>query len=89
MKVHLASKTSEHDPLDLFFDGSFAEWQARQTRQNFKRKYILGLIKYPGDCLWLFAGVWRSNGIKYKDEKGIYHYETKKNCRLARIWLED
>ena len=37
-KVHLAvTPNSGDDPLKRFFDGSFEEFQAYQTRKNFSR----------------------------------------------------
>lgn len=36
LKVHLAADNGRENPLDLYFDGSFKEWQAEQNKRNFQ-----------------------------------------------------
>lgn len=74
-KIHLAVFNGIDNPLDVYFDDSFKEWQEHQSRKNFQRKYICSLIELPGDYLWLFGGIYESNDIK-KSEKSGYVYET-------------
>lgn len=78
VKTHLAVSTPKgDDPLNLYFSGDFKRWQQRQTKRNFKRRYILSLIQYPGVNKWLFVGVYESLGLRKTDDKGIHHYNTK------------
>mgnify|MGYP000285958320 CR=1 FL=1 len=76
VKVHLAVWNGRDDPLDLYFDGSFKEWQEHQNKRNFQRKYILSLIKLAGENEWLFAGVYISHEID-KTENGYHFYRTE------------
>lgn len=75
VKVHLAVWNGHDNPLDLYFDGSFQEWQEHQNKKNFQRKYILSLIRLAGENQWLFAGVYISHEI-YKTEDD-YHFYTR------------
>ena len=43
-KIHLAVWNGFDNPLDLYIDGKFKEWEEGQTKRNFERKYILSLI---------------------------------------------
>ena len=57
-KLHLATWNGLHDPLDLYLQGVFDEWQSDQNRRNFSRcDFIVALIAMPEPDLWLFAGV--------------------------------
>ena len=57
-KLHLATWNGLHDPLDLYLEGVFDEWQSDQNRRNFSRcDFIVALIAMPEPGLWLFAGV--------------------------------
>lgn len=80
-KIHLATGTSEDNPLDAFYDGRFQEFQDGQRQQNFKCAQVIGLI-HMGSDRWLFAGVWhihgcvkKSDGFQYKTSeiKGLEH----------------
>ncbi len=75
-KVHLACWNHYDNPLDVFFDGGFEKWQARQTARNFNRPYIISLIAMGGGR-WLFAGVYESLGCSDKKIGNCYQYETK------------
>jgi len=58
-KVHLATAPKKgEDPLVLFREGKFSEWQAQQNRQNFERDHVIALIELPDADRWLYAGVW-------------------------------
>jgi hypothetical protein len=76
-KVHLAGWNGIEDPLDVYFDGRFKEWQEHQSRKNFQRQYILSFVKYPGENIWLFVGVYESLGIRGTDENGYVFYDTR------------
>ena len=56
-KLHLATWNGVHDPLDLYLEGVFDEWQD-QNRRNFSTwEFIVALIAMPEPDLCLFAGV--------------------------------
>jgi len=76
VKVHLACRTRVHNPIDVFFDGWFEEWQAVQNQKNFSLQYIVALIDMGGGR-WLFGGAYESLGIKKQNSKGQHIYRTK------------
>jgi hypothetical protein len=78
VKVHLAVWNGKQDPIDQYFNGTFKRWQEHQTKQNFKRKKILSLIRYQRKDLWLFAGVYDSLGST-KLSDGIHQYRSELN----------
>ena len=77
VKVHLAVNSSDgyDSPLNVFYDGKFKEWQEVQTKKNFQRKYILSIIRYQRNDLWLFAGVYEVIDVK-PNENGSYQYTS-------------
>ncbi|MEC4091887.1 GIY-YIG nuclease family protein [Pseudoalteromonas rubra] len=76
-KVHLAQWNGAQEPLDLYFSGEFQHWQERQSKRYFERKFILSLIRYQRDNLWLFVGVYESKGVKETDREGRHYYNTE------------
>lgn len=74
-KVHLAVWNGYEDPLDLYLAGKFDAWQAEQKGKNFRLPYVVSLIKTPQPHVWLFAGVYSSNGCRNKEETGLYEYD--------------
>lgn len=87
-KVHLATQGSGEHPLDLYRIGQFEEFQRWQKKRNFERKFVLALIQRPALDSWLFAGVYRSNGVKSKKwrdarQSDYYRYELTEDeaCR--------
>ena len=77
-KVHLACWNGKENPVDLYLAGNFEEWQARQNKKNFARKYIVSLINLPEKDKWLFAGCYEVFGHEdLRDVKKYYRYDTK------------
>jgi hypothetical protein len=76
VKVHLAVESATN-PLDAFFNDTFQEWQAYQTRRNFPRQYILSLIQQSSDETWLFAGVYLSKGHEKRTHPSHFYYDTE------------
>ncbi|MCP5230242.1 GIY-YIG nuclease family protein [Accumulibacter sp.] len=77
-KVHLATWNGADNPLDVYLAGNFQEWQRWQTKRNFEQKYVLSLIKLPGNDRWLFAGLYESKGHEEKawqDGKSLFYYD--------------
>lgn len=61
-KTHLATSSGADDPLDVFRDNAFDEWQARQGRRNFERAQVVALIALPEPDRWLYAGAFDQRG---------------------------
>ncbi len=76
-KVHLAIiNKQKENPLDVYFNGNFQQWQERQTKKNFERKYVCSLIRYQRKGLWLFAGIYESFGV-VREDQGYFYYQTQ------------
>jgi len=78
-KLHLATWNGEEDPLDVFLAGNFEEWQRWQTKRNFKRKHIIALIALPASNQWLFAGLYTSHGVEWKEQHNLYYYQLARD----------
>jgi hypothetical protein len=80
IKIHCAiGGINKFEPLYVFSQGNFKEWQEHQNKKNFERKYILSII-YLDKNEWLFAGIYQSINVKqvFKENKTeAYLYETK------------
>lgn len=72
-KIHLASFNGTDAPIDVFCAGNFPEWQRRQSNRNFERDFVLSLIELPQPQHWLFAGIWRSEGVVKRNNGGYYY----------------
>ena len=77
-KLHLATWNGVEQPLDVYLAGNFNDWQRWQNAKNFERRIVISLIDIPHQKdTWLFAGVYRSNGLdrKWSDEyKNHYNW---------------
>jgi hypothetical protein len=83
-KIHLATHT-QVSTLDLYLAGKFDEWQRWQTLQNFRRKFVLSLVKLPSRNRWLFAGVHNSYGSEYIKEKGLHYYRLEERSACSEF----
>jgi hypothetical protein len=59
-KIHLACFNGKVDPLDVYLDGDFDDWQSWQVQRNFRRKYLISVIQMPNPRHWLFVGAYDS-----------------------------
>lgn len=84
-KVHLATWNGEEDPLDVYLQGRFDEWQKWQYRRNFGRGFVISLIKMSGVNRWLFAGVHNSNGCEAPNERGLHYYHLHERPGCAEL----
>jgi len=95
-KVHIASCNGSEDPLELYFDGTFDEWQRGQSQKKFKLDdIIISLIQLPEPFRWLFVGTHDVKGLEqdvngdemFKGENGQveYHYLTSKRDSTERL----
>ncbi len=73
-KIHLAIYNGTDDPLDVYISGEFKKWQEWQTGRNFKRDYIVSLVRLSEKDKWLFVGAYRSNGCNFIEDR---HYDYK------------
>ena len=74
-KIHLATSNGIEDPLEVFAVGGFDDWQCIQTKKNFERPLVLGLIAMPGRAQWLYAGVYSSNGCEWLKKRERWDYD--------------
>ena len=77
-KIHLAGWNGVENPLDVYLDGKFDEWQSWQMKRNFERPFVVSLIAMAQPDRWLFAGVYdsvdcdkRADGYHYRLERRI------------------
>lgn len=75
-KVHLARNNKIEDPIDVWLDGRFDDWQCWQRQRNFDRDMVLSLIQIPNTYRWMFAGLFRSVGSRPEvDANGTPHFD--------------
>lgn len=84
-KIHCATGVNP-TPLEAFYDGEFKAWQEYQNNQNFECDHILSLIHLGGSD-WLFAGVYKVNGVQPKsnDKKSWFEYSTSEIPGLEHL----
>ena len=58
-KLHLATRHGASDPLALYGNDEFDEWQSYQSKRNFTRPLVIALIRKQEPDRWLFAGVYQ------------------------------
>ena len=73
-KIHLATGKS-NPPINAFFKNEFKSWQEYQTRKNFRKEMVIGLIELSRNK-WLFAGVYKVLGHKIISARHI-EYSTE------------
>lgn len=79
-KVHLASWNGTEDPLDVYLEGRFDEWQSWQRQRNFGRPFVVSLIALDRDNNWLFAGVHNSEGCEWHQDRDMHHYRLSRRA---------
>ena len=80
-KLHLATWNGVHDPLDLYIEDVFDEWQSDQNRRNFSTcDFIVALIAMSEPDRWLFAGVHSVLGEEPRDGEDRVHYRTSRRA---------
>ena len=77
-KVHLAVWNGKEDPLDVYLEGRFDEWQSWQSRRNFDRPFVVSLIALPQDNSWLFAGAHNSESCEWLEAHGMHRYRLSR-----------
>jgi hypothetical protein len=85
MKIHLAVWNGQDDPLNLYREGKFEDWQRCQTKRNFERSFVLSLIRLPGSHRWLFAGVHNSQGSERHEESRLHYYRLNERSACSEL----
>jgi hypothetical protein len=76
-KVHLATHNGTDDPLRVYFEGKFDEWQSWQSKRNFGKPYVVSLIQLPERNRWLYVGTYAVRADKWVDAQQGYLYELE------------
>lgn len=78
-KVHLARFNQHEQPLDVFIEGKFDEWQSWQSNRNFQREFVLSFVQAGMTTSWLFVGLYRVKGYEAVAEpKAHFTYELER-----------
>lgn len=84
-KVHLACSNGTDDPLDVYLQGEFDEWQRWQTKRNFERPHVVSLIQMPVRNRWLFAGAHDAKGCAPRNEHGRVRYDMARRVQCDEL----
>lgn len=83
-KLHLACWNGHEHPIDEYLEGRFEEWQSWQRRQNFGRALVVSLVD-KGNSRWLFAGVYRTLGVRFAEAEDLYRYRTERCAAFDEV----
>lgn len=84
-KLHLAVRDGTENPVDVYLEGKFDEWQVWQTKRNFERPFVVSLIALSRGDTWLFAGVHESTGCRKVPERGLYRYRLRRRASVDEL----
>lgn len=84
-KLHLAGWNGYENPIDVYLDGKFDVWQARQTRKNFSRPLVVSLIAMEQAHHWLLAGVFDVLGLEFVKSWDAYRYKMVERKSVADL----
>ncbi len=84
-KLHLAGWNGKEDPLDVYLEGGFDEWQSVQNHQNFNRDFVVALIALSETDLWLFAGLHAVLGVSSTTGRHPFRYRTDRRPQLEEF----
>lgn len=73
-KVHLACHNGIEDPLRVYFEGKFDEWQSWQNKRNFRLEFVVSLIQLSERDRWLYAGTYAATGFNWQARRKEYRY---------------
>lgn len=81
-KVHLAGFNGVENPLRVYFEGRFEEWQSWQNKKNFGKSYVVSLIQLPERNRWLYVGTYEVHGCDWVEERKefLYALEPLPSC---------
>ena len=84
-KLHLAVWNGKKDPLDVYLEGGFDEWQSLQRHQNFSRDLVVALIAMSEADLWLFAGLHTVLGVRKAVGDHPFRYRTERRPECEEL----
>lgn len=84
-KVHLAVWNGSENPLHVYFERRFDEWQAWQSKRNFERPVVISLIQLPTPDRWLFAGTHAVSGCVWLEEHRSFHYRMTRRAETDEV----
>jgi GIY-YIG catalytic domain len=84
-KVHLATHNGTDNPLRVYFEGNFDEWQSWQNKRNFKKAYVVSLIQLPERDRWLYVGAYAVRGNKLVSAQKGYLYTLEPLTTCAEL----
>ncbi len=81
-KVHLATHNGTENPLRVYFEGNFDDWQSWQNQRNFSKDFVVSLIKLPEQNRWLYVGTYAVRGDEWVAAREEYWYalEPLQSC---------
>ena len=88
-KIHFTSGTRGDGVLEIFYKGEFEEYQGLQRAQNFRRKYIIGLIGDETNSEYLFVGVFKVLSVEKYDEKYTSEYSDGTGWKYSTELLSE
>lgn len=81
IKIHCAVHNGREDPIDVYLEGRFEDWQCWQKRRNFERSYVVSLIATGQKHQWMFAGLYRSSApTGYENAHHYYPLVEEPSC---------
>lgn len=86
-KVHLARNNGNEEPLDVFLDGGFDDWQRWQNKRNFQREFVVSLVQAGSPTRWLFVGLFRSIDYEEEHTPKLHYYYNLTRVPSAEEWV--
>lgn len=90
-KIHLARWNGREDPHDEFLAGTFEDWQRWQSKDHFKRTFVLSLVQtFRGSTRWVFAGIYRPVGktwIEAEPNEDAHYWYDLERVIAADEWV--
>jgi GIY-YIG catalytic domain len=73
-KVHLATHNGTDNPLRVYFEGKFDEWQSWQNKRNFGKPFVVSLIQLPERDRWLYVGTYAVKASEWREADKVFWY---------------
>lgn len=87
-KIHLARWNGIEQPIHVWQQGGFDEWQRWQTKPNFERDLVVALVQVPMTYRWMFAGLFDSKGHtidRSVEHRAHYYYRLERYDSTAEL----
>jgi len=84
-KVHLATHNGTENPLRVYFEGKFDEWQSRQNKRNFTKDFVVSLIQLPERDRWLYVGTYAVKASEWREKDDAYWYTLEPVQECAEL----